>query len=137
MLLELLEQNNLSEIEVTVGDSTVILKSATAQAVPMGAYGAPVPVAAPAPRPAAPEVGEQVLAPMAGIFYRASSPEAPPYADPGDEVHVGDTIALIEAMKLYNEVTSHVHGKVIKFLAGNGDHVEADQPLALVERVIQ
>ena len=71
---------------------------------------------------------------MAGIFYRASSPDAPPYAEPGDEVHVGDTVGLIEAMKLYNEVTTHVHGRIVRFLVENEQHIEADQPLALIER---
>lgn len=139
-LLELLEQENLAEIEVTVGEDRILLKSPAAPgsvaampitAMAMGATPHAAPVAC------EPEVGERLLSPMAGIFYRASSPEAPNFVEPGDGVHVGDTIGLIEAMKLYNEVTSHLNGRIVKFLAENEEHVEADQALVLIERFHQ
>ena len=136
-LLELLGQENLAEIEITVAGDSILVKSpsAAAAALPMtfagGAVGALV-----AP-PVEPEIGERLLAPMAGIFYRAASPENPAFAEPGDGVHVGDTIGLIEAMKLYNEVTSHLNGRIVKFLVENEEHVEADQALVLIERFHQ
>lgn len=146
-LLDLLQREGLSEIEVVAGDTEVCVRGASA--VPVAAAGVPLTYAPPvgsvvAPPPAAggaaaplasdPENCEPLLSPMAGIFYRASSPDSPPYADPGDEVRVGDTIGLIEAMKLYNEVTAHTHGRIVRFLVENEQHVEADQPLVLIER---
>lgn len=137
-LLELLEAEGLAEIEVTDGEDSLLVRAASAPTTVV----AGVPVAASAVRPPAPvaaevEVGEKLLAPMGGIFYRASSPETPPYAEPGDDVRTGDTVGLIEAMKLYNEVTSHLNGRIVKFLVENGQPVEADQPLVLIERTTQ
>jgi len=136
-LLELLEAEGLAEIEVTDGEDSLLVKAASAPATVV----AGVPAAAPAvcrPAPVAEvEVGEKLLAPMGGIFYRASSPEIPPYVELGDDVRIGDTVGLIEAMKLYNEVTSHVNGRIIKFLVENEQAVEADQPLVLIERTTQ
>lgn len=138
-LLELLEQENLAEIEVSIGEDRLLLKSSSAPgtvaavAMPLAASRA----AQPAPTPCEPEIGERLLAPMAGIFYRAASPETPAFVEPGDGVHVGDTIGLIEAMKLYNEVTSHLNGRIVQFLVENEEHVEADQPLVLIERFHQ
>lgn len=137
-LLELLESENLAEIEVSVGSDTIVLKSPSAKApiaAPIG--GSSAAPAAAAAKAVELEVGERLLAPMSGIFYRASSPDTPPFAEPGDGVHVGDTIGLIEAMKLYNEVTSHLNGRIVKFLVENEQHIEADQPLVLIERFHQ
>jgi acetyl-CoA carboxylase biotin carboxyl carrier protein len=134
-LLELLAQEGLLEIEVASGEAEVCVRATSA----CPAAGAPAVVAASALVPSAPVAAmeptnsERLLSPMAGIFYRASGPEVPHYAEPGDEVHVGDTIGLIEAMKLYNEVTAHVHGRIVRFLADNEQHVDADQPLVLIE----
>jgi acetyl-CoA carboxylase biotin carboxyl carrier protein len=139
-LLELLESENLAEIEVSVGSDTIVLKSPSAQApVAPASFGMPVarPAAAAAAPVAEPEVGERLLSPMSGIFYRAAGPDSPPFVEPGDGVHVGDTVGLIEAMKLYNEVTSHLNGRIVKFLVENEQHIEADQPLVLIERFHQ
>jgi acetyl-CoA carboxylase biotin carboxyl carrier protein len=139
-LLQLLESGQLAEIEVAIGEDRVLLKAAGVAAVaagmaPVAASGVTVPGPVPAaPRePALPEGTETLRAPMAGIFYRKPSPEKDPYSEPGDEVQVGDTIGLIEAMKLYNEVTSHIHGRVLRFLAENEQPVEADAPLVHIE----
>lgn len=140
-LLELLGQENLAEIEVTVAGDSILLKSPQAvapfAAIPMALPGTLAAAPAVAAKTAEPEVGERLLAPMSGIFYRASSPDTPPFAEPGDGVKVGDTIGLIEAMKLYNEVTSHLNGRIVKFLVENEEHVEADQTLCLIERFHQ
>lgn len=136
-LLELLGQENLAEIEITVAGDSVLVKSpcaaAPVAAQPMAIFAGGAPAAA----VVEPEIGERLLSPMSGIFYRASSPDNPVFVEPGDGVHVGDTIGLIEAMKLYNEVTSHLNGRIIKFLVENEAHVEADQALVLIERFHQ
>jgi acetyl-CoA carboxylase biotin carboxyl carrier protein len=137
-LLELLGQENLAEIEITVAGDSILVKSpyaaAPVAAMPMAMPGGALATPAQAPEP---EVGERLLAPMSGIFYRASSPDNPAFVEPGDGVKVGDTIGLIEAMKLYNEVTSHLNGRIVKFLVENEAHVEADQALVLIERFHQ
>lgn len=139
-LLELLKEEGLAEIEVEVGDSEVCVR-AQAQAIQAAAPAAvcaPVcrPVCAPVvcPEPELPENVEAVLSPMAGIFYHASAPENPPFVEVGDFLQIGDTIGLIEAMKLFNEVTTHIPGRVVGILVENEQQVEADQPLFLVER---
>lgn len=140
-LLDLLQEEGLLEIEVKCGSAEACVKSgyAVAAAAPL-ALAVPAVAAAPvaAPKAAAaapdPENTERLLSPMSGIFYRASSPDSPPFAEAGDAVQIGDTIGLIEAMKLYNEVTTHLHGRIVRFLVDNEAHVEADQPLVLIER---
>lgn len=142
-LLELLETEGLSEIEVAVGDCEVIVKAAGSAAVaavgpvPAAVRLSPGETAAPVATLADPENTERLLAPMAGIFYRSSSPDNPPYAEEGDVVEPGDALGLIEAMKLYNEVTSHIRARVVRFLVENEQHIEADQPLVLLEHLPQ
>ena len=76
--------------------------------------------------------GEVVRAPMVGTFYAASSPEADPFVTPGQQVREGDTLCIIEAMKMFNQVESEVSGTVVAVLAENGQPVEFDQPLFVV-----
>ena len=135
-LMELLQQEQLAEIQVAIGDDRVVLRApggsvAVAAAAPVAPAGPPSPT--PAPAAQHPEGTEPLRTPMAGIFYRKPSPEKPPYVEPGDEVQIGDTIGLIEAMKLFNEVTSHLRGRVVKFVVEDGQAVEADAPLVLIE----
>jgi acetyl-CoA carboxylase biotin carboxyl carrier protein len=132
-LLQLLQSAPLAEIEVAIGEDRVVLKAPGVAPV-AGPVAAPSPAAAPAARECAiPEGAEALRAPMAGIFYRSASPEKEPYVEPGDEVQIGDTVGLIEAMKLYNEVTSHLHGRILQFLVDHEQSVEADAPLVLIE----
>ena len=70
---------------------------------------------------------------MIGTFYRGSSPETPPFVSVGDEINIGDTICIIEAMKLFNEIESEVSGKVVKILVDDSTPIEFDQPLFLVD----
>ena len=133
-LLELLAREHLAEIQVSVGDTEVVVQ-AVATSGPAAAAWPGEGSACCHAAPAEPDNLERLLAPMAGIFYRTPSPESAPYVDVGDELQVGDTIGLIEAMKLYNEVTSHLHGRIAKFLTENEQHVQADQPLVLIERL--
>ena len=127
-LLDLLERENLAEIEVHEGGQEVVVRAALA--------GDPTSVAAPAAPPAEtmlPENHLPVLSPMAGVFYRASTPGAPPFVEAGDRVEFGDTVGLIEAMKLFNEIPSPAAGTVVRFLVRNEQQVEADQPLLILE----
>ena len=70
---------------------------------------------------------------MAGVFYRASTPGTPPFAEAGDRVEFGDTVGLVDAMKLFNEIPSPAAGTVVRFLVQNEQQVEADQPLLILE----
>ncbi len=76
---------------------------------------------------------EEVKSPMIGTFYRSSSPEKPPFVGVGDEVKKGDTICIIEAMKLFNEIEAEVSGRIVKVLVDDSTPVEYDQPLFLIE----
>mgnify|MGYP001827380073 CR=1 FL=1 len=141
-LIELLEDSSLTEIEIIEGEESVRLaRGGMAQAMPMPA--APALAAAPvAATPAAAEPaeepedqipeGEAVLSPMVGTFYGASSPEADPFVTLGQRVGVGDTLCIIEAMKMFNQIESDVSGTVVAILAENGQPVEYDQPLFVI-----
>lgn len=140
-LLELLEAEGLSEIEVAIGDCEVIVKAPGSAAVAtVGGAAVMLPPGETASLtcpPPDPENTELLLAPMAGIFFRSSSPDNPVYAEEGDVLEPGDALGLIEAMKLYNEVTSHIRARVVRFLVENEQHIEADHPLVLLEHLPQ
>jgi biotin carboxyl carrier protein len=76
---------------------------------------------------------EEIRAPLVGVFYRAPAPDAPPYVEVGDWVEPGQTVGLIEAMKVFSEITTEIAGRVIAIAAGNGELVEAGQALMVVE----
>jgi acetyl-CoA carboxylase biotin carboxyl carrier protein len=135
-LLDLLEREHLAEIEVREGSTEVLLRAAGA--VPVAGV-LPVAAACPAPAPVGPAEAPladnhlPVLSPMAGVFYRSSTPDAPPFAQEGDHVNHGDTVGLIEAMKLFNEIPAPASGLILRFLVENEGRVEADQPVAIME----
>ena len=141
-LIELLEDSSLTELEIVEGEESVRLaRGGSAHAVPMAAP--PISVQATSPVPAAaaelpadtqdqiPE-GEPVLSPMVGTFYGASGPEAEPFVKMGQTVGVGDTLCIIEAMKMFNQIEADVSGTVVAILAENGQPVEYDQPLFVI-----
>ena len=146
-LIELLEESGIAEIEITEGDDSVRISRHPQGAAyiqpPVMAFAPPAAtattavqeVAAPPPaEPAAPQTtGETVTAPMVGTFYSATAPGARPFVDIGTEVQVGDTLCIIEAMKMMNQIESEVAGKVTAVLVNNGDPVEFGQPLFIVE----
>lgn len=149
-LIDLVSESNISELEITEADGKVrIVKAdpaaaAIAQPVYAPAPAAPVvlaaaPVAAPAAAtPAAPaaapvETGHIVKSPMVGTFYRASSPNAKPFADVGQAVKEGEAICIIEAMKIMNEIEADKTGTITKVLCENGQAVEFGQPLFVIE----
>jgi acetyl-CoA carboxylase biotin carboxyl carrier protein len=140
-LIELLEDSSLTEIEIVEGEESVrLVRNGYAQAAPPVMVQAPL-VAAPLAAPAIEQPaddgdqipdGEPVLSPMVGTFYGASSPEAQPFVKLGQSVGVGDTLCIIEAMKMFNQIEADVSGTVVAVLAENGQPVEYDQPLFVI-----
>ena len=145
-LIDLVSESNVSELEITEAEGKVrIVKSggnvvqqfvaAPVQAAPVQAApaaAAPAAEAAAAPAAAA-ATGHQVKSPMVGSFYRAASPGAKPFVEVGDTVKEGDTLCIIEAMKILNEIEADKSGTVTRILADNGQAVEYGQPLFVIE----
>ena len=144
-LIDLVSESNVSELEITEADGKVrIVKAGAAPVVMMQAAPQAAPVAAAAAAPAAVEAapvvaapavetGHIVTSPMVGTFYRAASPDAKPFVDVGSVVKEGDTICIIEAMKILNEIEADKSGTVTKILSDNGQAVEYGQPLFIIE----
>jgi acetyl-CoA carboxylase biotin carboxyl carrier protein len=143
-LIELLEQSGVNEIEIHEGEESVrINRGAPAAAAPAPAAYAPPPPQgyAPSPEPRAEEgdaeeaplEGNVVRSPMVGTFYRAPSPGAKAFVDEGQQVQVGDTLCIIEAMKMLNQIETDTAGVVKRILVENGQPVEYDQPLFVIE----
>jgi acetyl-CoA carboxylase biotin carboxyl carrier protein len=143
-LAALLDRSELTELEVQVGATGLVLRKPVAVAPPpvvVGSGGAPthagepaeLATAAGAPAHAAPEARPSVKAPLTGIWYASPSPGSSPFVEAGGEVAAGQVIGLIEAMKLFNEIKSDLSGRVVKVHAENGKLVKAKQPLIEVE----
>ena len=143
-LIDLVSDSNVSELEITEAEGKVrIVKSmgvaapVVVQQAPLAAAPAPVAVAAApaAEAPAAPAApaGHAVKSPMVGTFYRSSSPGAAPFVQIGSVVKEGDTLCIIEAMKILNEIESDKSGTVTQILCENGQATEYGQPLFIVE----
>jgi acetyl-CoA carboxylase biotin carboxyl carrier protein len=143
-LIELVETSGIAELEIQEGEERVRITRALApstQAVmmhaPMTQAPQPAPAAVPAAPVPAPAVAEEpsghvVKSPMVGTFYRAASPSAKSFVEVGDSVKEGDTLCIIEAMKLMNEIEADASGVVKAILAENGQPVEFGQPLFLL-----
>jgi len=139
-LIELVESSGIGELEVQEGEERVrITRAATPGAAPATTtvypVGVPIAASAPAPETPAPVIeseGHFVKSPMVGTFYRAASPGAKPFVEVGDTVQVGDTLCIIEAMKLMNEIEADKAGVVRQVLAENGQPVEYGQPLVVI-----
>jgi acetyl-CoA carboxylase biotin carboxyl carrier protein len=143
-LIDLVSDSNVSELEITEAEGTVrIVKSAPAPVAMVTQMAAPVAVAAPvaaapahvaaAPVVEAAPAGHTVKSPMVGTFYRSSSPGAKAFAEVGQQVKEGDTICIIEAMKILNEIEADKSGTITKILAENGQAVEYGAPLFIIE----
>src|SRR5438270_7013436 len=140
-LIDLVAESDIAELEVTEGESKVrIVKSSGApqnqvvmmqpQAMPQSVVAAPP---APATLAAAPEAtGHIVKSPMVGTFYRSSAPGSAPFVDIGSSVKEGDTLCIIEAMKLLNEIDADASGVIKQILVENGQPVEFGQPLFVI-----
>ena len=146
-LIELLEESGVAEIEIQEGEESVRISRYSQSApppppAPVAAPVAPPPVAAPAPAAEpAPETaaeaevpeGHVIKSPMVGTFYRAPSPGASPFVEVGQHVNVGDTLCIIEAMKLLNQIEADKAGTIKAILVENGQPVEYDQPLFIID----
>ena len=155
-LIELLEESSLTEIEIVEGEESVRLGRGSVQGQAPMAYGLPAnvqaaawsapgaaqPPAAPTPAPAGgaeqavedegvPE-GELVRAPMVGTYYGAPSPDAEPFVSLGQRITEGETMCIIEAMKMFNQIEAEATGTVVAILVENGQPVEFDQPLFVI-----
>ena len=140
-LIELLDESGIAEIEISEGEESVRISrySQHAAAAPPPLAAAPLAAAPPAPVPdAAPaeveEEGFQVAAPMVGTFYAASSPGAAPYVQVGDRVKEGDTLCIIEAMKMMNQIEADVSGVIKSIRVQNGEPVEYGQTLIVIDQ---
>lgn len=149
-LIDLVQESGIAELEISEGDEKVrinrvgsadqaVLPAMAGASVPMAAIGA-VPAAAAAatapapPHSAAPVVSDDdtVKSPMVGIFYRSSSPGSSPFVEVGQSVSAGDTLCIIEAMKLLNEIEAETSGTIKAILVDNGQPVEYGQPLFVI-----
>ena len=142
-LIEMLEESSLAEIEINEGEESIRISrasSVTPMAPMMAAPVAAVPTAAPAQGEAAPASAEEeipsghaIKSPMVGTFYSAPSPGAKPFASVGDTVTVGDTLCIVEAMKMLNEIEADKAGIVKAILKENGEPVEYGETLFVIE----
>ncbi|MBM3176906.1 MAG: acetyl-CoA carboxylase biotin carboxyl carrier protein [Bacteroidetes bacterium] len=148
-LIDYISKTGLNEVDIETKELKLRIKREPDQAVYKTAAPAPVamaPVAAPAAQPQAPvaaapkaekpAAGKNTLdikSPMIGTFYRSANPDSPPFISVGDKVSKGQTVCIIEAMKLFNEIESEVSGTVVKAMCENSSPVEYDQVLFVVE----
>ena len=148
-LIELLDESGIAEIEITEGEESVrISRYSTSAPAPAAVYAAPAPAAAPAPQtapaaaaaapatpaPAEESEGFEVTAPMVGSFYSSASPGAAPFVQVGDQVNEGDTLCIIEAMKMMNQIEAEVAGVIKSIRVQNGDPVEYGQTLFVIDQ---
>lgn len=148
-LIDFIAQSGLNEVDIETKelklhvkrepDQKVIKSAAPVMAAPVPVATAPVtapaPVAAPVKveKPAAAKNTVEIKSPMIGTFYRSANPDSPPFISVGDKVSKGQTVCIIEAMKLFNEIESEVSGTVVKVMVENSSPVEYDQVLFVVE----
>ncbi len=142
-LIELLEESGIAEIEIKEGEEAIRISrhssGVPAQYAPTPALAAAIHELPPAAAPpgAAPQIpdgpeGNKIVSPMVGTYYAASSPNAEPFVKVGDEVNVGDTLCIIEAMKMMNQIESDVAGRISAIQVENGDPVEFGEVLFII-----
>lgn len=142
-LIELLEESGIAELEIKEGEESVRISRGQTNPMPLATTSfqtaAPPPpskaateVAAAIPEPSKPD-GLPVESPMVGTFYRAASPTAEPFVEVGSNVAVGETLCIIEAMKILNRIDSEVSGKVTAVMVENGQPVEYGEPLFVID----
>ncbi|MGO1328370.1 MAG: acetyl-CoA carboxylase biotin carboxyl carrier protein [Idiomarina loihiensis] len=143
-LIELVEESGVAELEITEGEESVRINRYSAQPAPMQYAPQPqhapqqAPQSAPASQPAAEPASEEisghvVRSPMVGTFYEAPSPDAKPFVTIGSRVNAGETLCIIEAMKMMNQIEADKSGVVKQILVDNEEPVEFDQPLFIIE----
>ena len=143
-LIDLVSESNVSELEITEAEGKVRIVKGGVAMVPQYVQSAPPAATSPAPSPAvavaeaaepavAGETGHVTKSPMVGTFYRSSSPGGKPFVEVGSQVKEGETICIIEAMKILNEIEADKSGTVTRILGENGQAVEYGQPLFVIE----
>lgn len=141
-LIQLVQKSGIGELEVSEGERTIRITAAplaaavSYAAAPAQSAPAPAPVQAAAPPVAAPNADAHlvtIVSPMVGTFYRAPAPDADPYVELNSQVDLGQTVCIVEAMKLMNEIESEVRGRIVRILVDNGQPVEYGQSLFLVD----
>ena len=146
-LIEMLEASGIAELEITEGEESVRISRygqtppMPAMPYPPQAYNitAPAPAAAAAPAAEAAPAGKTapdgkiIRSPMVGTFYNAPAPDADPFIKLGDDIKAGDTVCIIEAMKMFNRIEADFGGKIVEILVENGQPVEYDEPLFVVK----
>lgn len=148
-LVKMINKSNISELSIKDGEFEITIKQENGlTGTPV--YAAPMPMAMPAPvaattpvAPATPATTEAapasndklhtIKSPMIGTFYRSPSPDKPAFVNVGDEVKPGQTLCIVEAMKLFNEIECEISGKIVKVLVDESTPIEYDQPMFLVE----
>ncbi len=139
-LIELLEESGIAEIEIHEGEESVrisrqstVVQTLAPVSTPAPAAPAPAIVAATSEAPAPTVLGHQIRSPMVGTYYSASSPTSDEFVSEGQKVHVGDTLCIIEAMKMMNQIEADKSGTVRSIMVENGSPVEFDQVLFVIE----
>lgn len=141
-LIELLEESGVSEIEIKEGEESVRisrkLENPMTQYIVAPPPSAPIPACAPSPTPKVEEAnalpdGQVISSPMVGTFYRSPAPTQPPFVEVGSQVKAGDTLCIVEAMKMLNQIESDKTGMVVAILVENGQPVEFGQPLFVIK----
>jgi acetyl-CoA carboxylase biotin carboxyl carrier protein len=142
-LIELVEESGINELEISEGEESVricrgapVVAAPVMQAAPVApSVAAPIAGTAPVTTEAAAPVqtGHTVRSPMVGTFYASTSPDAPSFTEIGKHVNVGDTLCIIEAMKMMNQIEADKSGVIKEILAQNEDAIEFDQPLFIIE----
>ena len=136
-ICDIMDKRNLAEVELTEGQVSVKVRRANTDVSPMVTMATTIPEQQPIGVGETSESipqGELIRSPMPGMFYRASSPDEPPFVQAGDSVSKNDTICLIEAMKIFNEVQAEFGCDIIETLVENATAVEFDQPLFRIRR---
>lgn len=150
-LIDLVDESTISEIEIIEGEGSIRISrntqgAAVAHIAPAAApaYNPMQQIVATTAAPAAPQAaaepaapalpeGKVIRSPMVGTFYRAASPTSKSFTDVGATVNMGDTVCIVEAMKMFNQIEAEISGKVVSILVQNGEPVEFDQPLFILE----
>lgn len=135
--IELMEAEDLYELEISDGPFQLKLvresKHQPRMAMPMPAAQYEDAEAPAAKEAEAAPAGNSIVAPLGGVFYRSPSPKSPAFVKEGDRIAVGQTLAIIEAMKVMNEIKAEISGRVVKILIENGKPVDANQPMMIIE----
>jgi len=144
-LIEIVEESTIDELELKEGEESIrvsrnkaavvapVAQAPIPQSQPAPAVNAPTQETQSAPQSAPMASGHKLLSPMVGTFYRSSSPDAKPFVEEGQSVKIGDPMCIVEAMKMMNQITADKAGVVKQILVQNGDAVEFEQPLFIIE----